>query len=82
MAKSQRLKRQMQRGMKCSYCGKLKYFYDREIAVMNSTAGRREQCQHCGHTHWDECPQSKRVKEIKTLDKMPTRRSDSGVEFI
>jgi len=64
------------RGLKCSYCGKLRYFWDSEIAMMNSTYGRREQCQNCGHTHWDECPHSKRKKELKVIDQITERRGE------
>jgi len=75
------LKRQAQRGLKCSQCGKLKYFFDYEISRMNSSPGNRVQCQHCGHMHWDECPKSKRVKELKRVQ-IPTSKSTTGIEFL
>ena len=58
------------RGMRCSFCGVLRYFHDSEMARMNSSVGNRVQCQSCGHTHWDECPKSKRVKELKAVDRI------------
>lgn len=70
MAKKKRTARRYQRGLICSHCGTLKYFFDNEIAVMNSTPGRRVQCQNCGHTHWDVCPKSKRKKELDEIGKI------------
>jgi len=76
------LRRQAQRALMCSHCGKRTYFYDNEISRMNSSPGNRVQCQNCGHTHWDECPKSKRVKELKALNAIPTHTSKQGVEFL
>ena len=59
-----------QRGLRCSCCGELRYFWSNEITSMNVAAFRRVQCQNCGHTHWEECPRSKRVKELKACDRM------------
>ena len=82
--KRQKITRLYQRGLKCSYCGKLKFFYANEIAVMNSSPGNRIQCQNCGHTHWDECPKSKRVKELKALTalELSSKRSKQGIRFM